>query len=224
MKRIAIAALVLFIGSVVAFADTQVRFGIDTAAMISGEPSFEAVRDSFSERSSVLNGLHWEIIHDHLGYGGHALVRFDQLPAAVETYQWTMDWDGDLFLSFHPAEMGRVLDPFIELGVGSAGRVYLDDHGDGTWVQDEYGAWYYQTAGYPGNEGVVSLSLYPYVAAGLALDLHGLLVGTRVCYRPWNEPVPATQFPAYPLMPVQVTLFGGVALGSHRGGHRGGYR
>ena len=50
--------------------------------------------------------------------------------------------------------------------------------------------------------------------------LHGLLVGSRVCYRPWNESVPATQYPVYPLTPFQVTLFGGVALGGHPGGHR----
>jgi hypothetical protein len=220
MRRIAFAALVLVVGCGVTFADTQVRFGIDTAVMISSEPNFEVVRDSFADRSKVMNGLHWEILHDHLGFGGHALVRFDQQPAVAETYQWTMDWDGDLFLSFHLAGIGRLFDPFVELGVGSAGRVYLDDHGDGTWVQDEYGDWHYETDGYPGNEGLVSLSLYPYLAGGLALDLHGLLVGTRVCYRPWNEPVPATQFPTYPLTPVQVTLFGGLALGGHRGGHR----
>ena len=216
MNRITIAALVLAAGCGFSFADTQVRFGIDTAAMLSSEPSLEAVRDSFAERSNVLTGLHWEIIHDQLGYGGHALVRFDQQPAVAGTYEWTMDWDGDLFLSLHLAGTGQLLDPFVELGAGSAGRVYLDDHEDGAWVQDAYGAWHYQTDGCPGNEGVASLSLFPYVAAGLALDLHGLLVGTRVCYRPWNEPVPATQYPVYPLTPVQVTLFGGVALGGHR--------
>jgi hypothetical protein len=220
MHKIAIVALVLALSCTVAFADTQVRFAIDSAVMINGKPTFGAIHDGFAERSNLMNGLHWEIIRDHIGFGGHALVRFDQQPVAAETYQWTMDWDGDLFMSAHLAGVGRLFDPFVELGFGSAGRVYLDDHGDGVWVQDEYGMWRYETDGYDGSEGVASLSLYPYIAGGLALDLHGLLLGTRVCYRPWNEPVPGTQYPVYPLSPVQVTLFGGVALGGHRGDHK----
>jgi hypothetical protein len=220
MKRIALVLLALLAVGVLAFADGQVRLAFDTAAMLAVDPSFEAVHDSFTERSNMMNGLHWEVIHDHFGFGGHALVRFDQEPTATEAYQWTMDWDGDLFVSVHLAGVGRFLDPFVELGFGSAGRVYLDDRGDGVWVQEDSGSWHYETTGAPEGDGVASLSLYPYVAGGLALDLHGLLVGSRVCYRPWNEPVPATQYPVYPLTPFQVTLFGGVALGGHPGGHR----
>jgi hypothetical protein len=220
MKKTIMAALALVLSAGFGFANTQVPLGLDSAVAIPGEPTFAAVHEAFAERSNVFGGLHFEVIQDHLGFGSHALVRFEQQPTAAETYQWSMDWDADLFMSVHLAGVGRLLDPFVELGLGSAGRVFLDDNGDGTWVQDQDGYWHYETDGTPTGDSLVALSLYPYVAGGLALDLHGLLVGTRVCYRPWNEPVPATRYPVYPLTPVQVTVFGGVALGGHRGLHR----
>ena len=220
MKRMILAVLALSVGCGLAFANTQVRLGLDSAVGINGEPTFEAIHDGFADRSNVLRGLHWEVIHGQLGFGGHALVRFDQQPGITETYQWSMDWDADLFMSVHLAGVGRLFDPFVELGLGCAGRVFLDDRGDGTWVEDQDGYWHYEIEGAPVNQVLASLSLYPYVAGGLALDLRGLLVGTRVCYRPWNEPVPSTQYPVYPLAPVQVTVFGGLALGGHRGAHR----
>ena len=220
MKTIAVLVLGLTLGCVVALADTQVRFGINAATLLHARPTRDAVRDSFADRSRLLHGLHWEIIHDRLGFGGHALVRFDRQPATTETYLWSLDWDGDLFMSAHLNGVGRFLDPFVELGLGSAGRVYLDDREDGLWVQDEHGLWHYVTGGSQEPSGVQSMSLYPYLAAGLALDFRGLLVGTRVCYRPWNEPVPATQFATYDLAPFQVTVFWGVALGGHRRGCR----
>ena len=220
MKRTILVILAVVLGGAVAFANGQVRFALDSAVGIAGAPTFAAVHDSFAERSNVLHGLHFEVIHDHLGFGSHALVRFDEQPGTAETYQWSMDWDADVFMSVHLAGVGRLFDPFVELGLGSAGKVYLDDDGDGTWVQDQDGTWHYVADGTGSGDQVANLSLYPYIAGGLALDLRGLLVGTRVSYRPWNEPVPATQYAVYPLTPVQVTLFGGLALGGHRGAHR----
>ncbi|MBN1834544.1 MAG: hypothetical protein JW820_01775 [Spirochaetales bacterium] len=220
MKRAIVLVLILAAGSGLAFANGQVRFGLDSAVGMAGDPSFAAVHEAYAAGSNVLHGLHWEVIHDHIGFGSHALVRFDQQPVAPEVDQWSMDWDADLFLSVHLAGVGRLFDPFVELGLGTAGRILLDDDADGTWVQDSEGLWHYETGDTPQGDGPQALSLYPYVAGGLALDLRGLLVGTRVCYRPWNEAVPATSYPVYPLTPVQVTLFGGVALGGHRGAWR----
>ena len=131
MKRMILAALVLGAGCGFAFANTQVRLGLDSAIGINGEPTFGAIHDGFADRSNVLHGLHWEVIHGQVGFGGHALVRFDQQPGITETYQWSMDWDADLFMSVHLAGVGRLFDPFVELGLGSAGRVFLDDRGDG---------------------------------------------------------------------------------------------
>jgi hypothetical protein len=220
MKRLAFAMLVpaFVLGAAGVFANSQVRLGLSSAVQLPGGLSFETVHDSFAERSGVFHGLFFEVVQDHIGVGMHGLVRFDRLAVEPGIEQWQMDWDGDLFVGLHLAGVGRLFDPFVELGVGSAGRVNLEDREGGTWVQDDAGVWHYLPAGSTdsASQALTNLSVFPYVAGGLALDLRGLLLGTRVCYRPWNDPVPGTDFATYPLPPFQVTLFGGLALGGRR--------
>jgi hypothetical protein len=196
-------------------AETQLRFGLDAAVEISDPFSFQAVRSSFADPANVKGGLYSEIIINQVGFGMHGLVRFERIEFEQVSDPWWLDWNATVFVSYHLVGTRHLLDPFIEFGLGSAGRVRLDDRGDGYWEEDEYGDWHYVL--YPYSEHMeddLSLSVFPVLSAGLALNLNGLLLGTRFSYRPWIMPV--AMLPDYPLGNGQVTLFGGIALGGRR--------
>jgi hypothetical protein len=218
MKRTTLCILMLAAAVVCVFGNTQIRLTFESATELSGELSLDSAVKGFADYDNLFSGIHWELIHDHVGYGLRGLVRFQHEPGETQTYDWSMDWDGELHLGLHFLGAGRLLDPFVELGLGSAGRVLLGGGDAGTWVQAESGEWHYvpSEADPERRAGLQSMSLFPVVAAGLALDLRGVLVGARVSYRLGNEPVPATQFPPSPLSPLQVSLFGGCAFGGHR--------
>jgi hypothetical protein len=59
------------------------------------------------------------------------------------------------------------------------------------------------------------LSIFPVVAAGVAVDLGGFVVSSRFSYTPTLSPPPGTDFQNYPLERFQVSVSMGVALGGH---------
>jgi hypothetical protein len=125
------------------------------------------------------------------GFGGDYGVSFFRDAGT----QWWMDWCAPaLFLSYHPLGAKSFLDPFFQVGVGSAGRVML--------------------ARRPlrAPDGL-ELSLFPFVAAGLAVNLDGLLLAAKAAYTPVTTPIPATDIPGRPLGTLQVTLSAGVSFG-----------
>lgn len=211
--------IAVFVVALAAFsvqADPQFRISADFAADFMQRPTVEEVRSVFDDQSTLFWGPQMEIIVDRVGFGWHTLVNFDHRETGFTdpAYDWTLDWLGDFFVSYHFFGGGSFLDPFVELGFGNAGRVDLGDE-SGYWAEID-GAWKYEVAPWdPTEEAVQNLALYPYVGAGLALDLGGLLVGARLAYRPTVLPIPATQFEVYPLTNFQVGLFGGIALGGH---------
>lgn len=136
-------------------------------------------------------GVGWEVILGKVGFGGDYMVSF----LRDSTTQWWLDWYAPaLYISYHPIGANSFLDPFFEIGVGSAGRVMLARR---------------PPAGSPN----LSLALFPFVAAGLSLDLDGLLLGAKLAYTPSISPIPATEIPRYPLGSFQVTVSAGIALG-----------
>ena len=180
-------------------------------------PSLESVKSSFDDNTNFYWGWYWEVLLNRFGFGMHYMVKFDKLVTGYDDplYDWSLDWNGDLFLSFHVLGGGFFLDPFIEIGFGNVGRVDLDND-DGDWRWSESG-WVYQIPPWNPAErgGLSNLSLYPYAAAGLALDLDGFLVGAKFTYRPFVISIPVTQFADYPLKSFQLTVFAGVAFGGH---------
>ena len=68
-------------------------------------------------------------------------------------------------------------------------------------------------SGMPEPAGYRSLAHFPFVAAGLALNLDGLLVGTKITYTPYAAKIPVTTIPAYPLGTFQLTFNAGISLG-----------
>ena len=197
-------------------ADPQVRIAGNVAADFAQRPTLEDVRTGFDDQGEIFWGLHWEIITDRVGFGWHTLVKFDQVETGLKDpmYDWSLDWLGDFYVAYHFFGGGALVDPFLEVGFGNAGRVDIDDDG-GTWTKVD-GDWEYEVDEWdPTEESVMNLGLYPYIGGGVAFDLGGLLLGARVSYRPTVIPVPATQFEVYPLTNFQVAVFGGVALGGH---------
>jgi hypothetical protein len=56
------------------------------------------------------------------------------------------------------------------------------------------------------------ISIYPFVAAGLGLDLSGFLLSGKVSYAPFMSAPPASPISSYPLGNIQVTLSAGIAI------------
>ena len=212
------AIMLLVSGVSSAFAREQVRLIFNLAADIIEKPTLESVRTAFDDQAKVFWGPSWEVIIDNVGFGMHYMVKFDRLETgrAYPLYDWSLDWMGDLFVSYHFWGIGRLFDPFIEIGFGNVGRVNLDRY-YGYWEEDFRGEWDYVYEWHPNqSQGAVSnMSLFPYIGAGCAFDFDGVVIGGRIDYRPLVFPVPATQFYDYPLTNVQIAFFAGFALGGH---------
>ena len=214
IRTMVLCAVLVLAFAGVAFADGQFRMAMNLTSELDQKPTLESVQRSFDDDANFFWGPSWEVMLDRFGFGMHYLVKFDRLNPDLESslYDWSLDWMGDFYAAFHIFGSRAFFDPFIEVGFGSVGRVDIHDNG-GYWVQDEYGEWDYRYEWNPDDGDVSNMSLYPYVGAGLALNLDGLLLGARFSYRPKTLPVPATQFTDYPLTNFQIGLFGGVAIG-----------
>ena len=136
-------------------------------------------------------GFGWEVILGKLGFGGDYMVDFFRDAGS----QWWLDWQAPaMYLSFHPIGANHFVDPFLQAGLGSAGRVLLRGH---HWNPD----------------GDLMISLFPFVGGGVNFNLDGLLLGVRALYIPFNAEIPVTYIPAYPLGPLQVSVTAGFSVG-----------
>jgi hypothetical protein len=169
-----------------------VRLTGNLSADIFGSASTEQSVSTFAVGGQPLFwGFGWEVILGKVGFGGDCAVSFFQDAGA----QWWLDWLAPaLFASYHPLGANTLLDPFVEVGLGCAGRVMLARRPMHT------------------AQGL-ELSLYPFVAGGLNLNLDGLLVGAKLAYTPYASPIPVTDIPRYPLGSLQLTMSAGVSLG-----------
>ena len=169
--------------------------GTVSADFLAGSSATQSI-DTFAAGDQPLFwGLGWEVIMGRVGFGGDYLVSFSRDTGE----RWWLDWYAPaLFLSFHPLGTRFFLDPFLELGVGSSGRVLLDS------VRTPTG---------PGPNQDLSLALFPFAGGGIAFNLEGLLLSVKAVYTPYASPVPATDIPNYPLGKFQVTVSGGISIG-----------
>jgi hypothetical protein len=190
-RKCFVLALVLVALSSPGFAGAVHLTG-DLSADFLGAASAEQIISAFSVGNQPLfAGFGWEVILDRVGFGGDLMVNFFRDTAG----SWWLDWYAPaLYLSFHPLGANWILDPFIQVGAGCAGQVLLD-----------------RTC-MPDNPNL-SLSLFPFVAAGLALNLDGLLLSAKAAYTPYKAPVPVTSIPAMDLGLLQVSLSAGLSLG-----------
>jgi hypothetical protein len=166
----------------------------DVAADFLGAQSAQQIVNTFALGDQpLLWGFGWDVILNRVGFGGDYMVSFFRDAGSA----WWLDWYAPaLALSFHPFGGKRVLDPFLQVGIGSAGRVNL-------------GGWRY----YSFDQDNLYLSLFPFVTGGLNLNLDGLLLGAKFTYTPYNSPIPVTDIPLYPLGKFQVSLTAGISIG-----------
>jgi hypothetical protein len=190
--KLTVLVLALALLSLPAFAGA-VRLTTDFSAdFLPGAPATQSVATLTVGDQPVLWGFGWEVIPWKTGFGGDYMVSFSR--EAVTG--WWLDWYAPaLFLGWHPIGPNRFVDPSIQVGVGCAGRVRLSG------------------APETASEASLSLAVFPFVGAGLNLNLDGLLVGARATYTPYRMSIPVTAIPAYRLGTFQVMVTAGIALG-----------
>ena len=199
--------------------NTQFRFGLLSAAEFGESPDgIRGAAESYGAagEESRLGGLYWEVLIDKVGFGMRYLGRFDAVgydsTDLRETDSWWIDWKGDLFISYHLFEQRSLLDPFVQYGIGSAGRSSLES--DGHYEVDKAGDYRYVSYEERGDEArVTHLALYQYLAGGLAVNLSNLQLGARFGYNLVEQGLPGGTYPPDGSNRFEVSLFGGVALG-----------
>jgi hypothetical protein len=206
MKRIALSTiLVLFIAGL-ASAHVQFRVAGNMLSPLNRLPeSAGELEQSLALDDNTRTGWHWEILFERIGLGMHYAWAFYEAPSSFAE-PWMVDWKGDFFFSYHIFGAGSPLDPFVEYGWGNAGSAVVRSD-----RYSEYPDWKDEVA----DGDATALTLYSYVAAGLALDLHGLYLGARLAYMPREMylPVPDSSVGPYDLAPLELGLFAGIALG-----------
>jgi opacity protein-like surface antigen len=190
-RRFLVLVLALAALGAPCFADA-VRLTGDLSANFLGGSTTQQIVNTFAVGDQPLFwGFGWEVILGRVGFGADYMVSFFRQAGT----QWWLDWYSPaLYLSFHPLGANRLLDPFLQMGLGCAGRVLL-------------------TGGMGDQGGDLLISLFPTVAAGLNLNLEGLLLGVKATYTPFKTAIPVTDIPAYPLGNLQVSLSAGFSIG-----------
>ena len=212
--RISLIVIIAVIGTVSAGADATVRMAPVLAADFAVRPTWDEVGSIFDDRSKLFWGPQIEVITNRVGVGFRGLVNFENQETELDgvQYDWSLDWLGDLYVSYHIFGTHSFIDPFFEFGFGNAGRVDIDEDPE-SWMVDEE-SWMPAGGLYEYNDDALeSLALYPSVAVGVSFDLGGLFIGARLSYRPLTFQIPATQFDVYPVTNFQFALFGGITLG-----------
>ena len=218
-KKIVIFAVLVALVTLSAVADSQFRMALQAGADFAERPSYSDLVPGFDNPANVFEGALFEVITRRVvGFGVRGLIRFTEVEAPTEYYDasaWFFDWNGALFVSGHLFGGGSFFDPFIELGYGVAGRANVSSTRSGEWIEEEGGQFRYRWYE-DGDEALKNLSLFPVVAAGVAVDLSGFLFGARLEFRPLINAIPVTPVDNYPLTRFHVGIFGGLALGGHR--------
>ncbi len=173
------------------FASSVHLTGIMQADFMKGTSAREII-DTFTDPGQPpFYGLGWEVIIGKVGFGGDYSASFTK----TQQQTWWVDWlTQPLFVSYHFFKSGYTLDPFVQAGLGCAGRVYLQE-----WPESAVGS-------------NLFISIFPYVAGGIGVDLDGFLASLKVSYAPYMTAPPASPISSYPLGNVMVTLSVGVAI------------
>lgn len=174
----------------------QVRTSLtgEAVAALQAPSSAQGIVASFASANQPLSwGIGYEVVHRHFGFGGIYAGNFTRSTSD----EWWFDWYGEAFyLSYHLFARRTLIDPFVTLGLGSAGRVYLGPAPTAAPV-----------------DTTLLLSIFPVASAGLGLDLDGLRLSLKVSYLPVISPPPATTFENVPIGRFFAVASAGVTIG-----------
>jgi hypothetical protein len=199
-RLLLLGSLFLLVGA--SLVAESVRIGIVGAAELAGETNCEDFFDDIFDNPIVFPGLYWEVLLHHAGFGMTYLAKFKKIshenPLPSEpAREWYLDWIGSFDFRYHFSEES-LFDPFLEFGIGCAGRVYL------SCLENE-------TPHYSPDNPLL-LSIFFQGGGGIAFRFDYLHAGIKLLYRFINEPVPATWFDVYELYKIQGALFAGVSF------------
>jgi hypothetical protein len=196
VKRILLVLSIFLVGAGVSSADEFRLGGIGGIELVNSFDKSDLQKE-FDSRVVVYPGFYWEYIPGNLGIGMTYLVKFNRQVSTLpdRDYTWYFDWIGTLDARYHFLSES-FLDPFIEAGIGNAGRVDMTSYG-------------------PGSEGMrdeLLMSLFGQMGGGVAFHFKEMHLGVKMLYRFLNQPIPATDFGTYPLKNFHVSFFGGVTF------------
>jgi hypothetical protein len=177
--------------NILASPDTRVDLSAVLNKDFIGSPSFDQAVEALNGDRPFF-GLGWEVVMDHVGIGGQYLVNFHE----DEPESWWLDWNGQAaYVSYHFLGARSFIDPFVDAGLGCAGRVFLGPEGE--------------------NEAArLAITVYPFAGAGAALCFDGFKVGAKLDYALKRSGIPATRIEDYPLGRFQVSVLAGVSFGA----------
>ena len=197
VKRMILILIVFMCGTGVLFAG-EFRLG-----GIGGIEAFDAIdkeeiKNEFDNRVVLYPGLYWEVIpSDKFGFGMTYLVKFNRETSTLsETdYAWFLDWIASWDFRYHFFS-DSFLDPFVEAGIGCAGRADITSY--------DYG--------FEDERDDLLMSLFGQAGGGMAFHFREMHVGAKALYRFLDRPLPATRFDTYPLKNFHLSVFAGVAF------------
>ena len=213
MKKLLIF-LVLLSGIAVSVSavSTSARFGAILDVGFVDSPSISDIINEIDRGINFKPGFEFAMKIDRIGFGLNSFIMFNRTKSINSEllWDWTFDWIGTLNIGYHLARTWYFLDPFIEAGLGAAGRVDLTPQQDSS---DEWGYIEADYYGYDSYNRLLNLSLVGYIAAGLSLRIDMLYVSCKLSYWPLNSPPPATQFMPYPVKQFQFAISAGFVIG-----------
>lgn len=187
----------VFLIAAVSLSADVFRMGATVGVDVANRPSYGSILSEFDTQANIIPGFYWEVIIGNVGFGMTYLSKFStEMPSSDEIqYESYLDWIGTWDFRYHFFRRS-FLDPFVEAGIGNAGRVQMLESEFEQNVND-----------------TLELSMLGQIGAGLALrPAGGIHIGGRLNYRFLNSPIPATTFYPYPLKNFRFDFFGGVSF------------
>lgn len=176
-------------------------------------------RERSQEQTDLYNGAALELTFGGVGIGARYGTRFTSfdVPAELGVDQdvdWWHDWKTDLYVSGHLFGGGAFIDPYVQFGVGTAGRAHLEED----VYFDEDGTWNRYEEGESDSYQLTNLSMYQYIGTGAQVNVSGVLIGAGLNYHIFNQHLdaPEENWGTYPLQRFEVRIYGGVSFGRSR--------